>query len=145
MARMQAPSSPWHGRRAPSADEIAALATEAVATIPEPLRAHLEDVVFRVVDFPDEETLRSLGMADDPFGLLGLYQGVSLAEKSGFDAPAEPDMIFLYRRPILGYWAESEETLDHLVRHVLIHEVGHHFGLSDADMDRIEAAADLGD
>ncbi len=141
MARMQAPPSPWHGRRAPSADEIAALAVEAVATIPEPLRAHLEGVVFRVAEFPDAETLESLGMGDDPFGLLGLYQGVSLAEKSGLDVPTEPDMIFLYRRPILDYWADSEETLDHLVRHVLIHEVGHHFGLSDADMERIEAAA----
>ncbi|MFQ5346748.1 MAG: metallopeptidase family protein [Rhodothalassiaceae bacterium] len=141
---MQAPPSAWHGRRAPSADEIAALAAAAVATIPDPLRSHLAGVVFRVVEFPDAETLRDLGMEDDPFGLLGLYQGVSLAEKSSLDVPTAPDMIFLYRRPILDYWADSDETLDHLVRHVLIHEVGHHFGLSDEDMERIEAAADMG-
>lgn len=79
---------------------------------------------------------------ESPFDLLGLYHGVALGEKSVLDAPQDVDMIFLYRRPILDYWCESGEDLQHLIRHVLIHEIGHHFGLSDADMDAIEAAAE---
>lgn len=130
------------GRRdLPGPEEIARIAEEAVASIHEPLRAHLEDIVFRVQEFPDPETMASMGI-DDPFDLLGLYHGVSLAERSSFDPMHMPDMIFLYRRPILDYWQSSGESLDHLVRHVLIHEVGHHFGFSDEDMEAIEAMAE---
>jgi len=125
----------------PDGDAIAGMAEEAVDSIPEPLRAHLQDIVFRVQEFPDPEAMASVG-ADDPFDLLGLYHGVSLAERSSFDTAHMPDMIFLYRRPILEYWQQTGESLEHLVRHVLIHEVGHHFGLSDEDMEAIEAMAE---
>ena len=146
MSRNQAPidrwpADRWKGAGAPSTDDIARLAEQAVAVIPEELRQHLGDIVFRVEDFPDDEVVRSMGLAS-PFDLLGLYQGISLDEKSAFDTVPGQDMIFLYRRPILDYWCETGEALDHLVRHVLIHEVGHHFGLSDADMEHIEALAD---
>jgi predicted Zn-dependent protease with MMP-like domain len=79
---------------------------------------------------------------DSAFDLLGLYRGVALGDKSIFDTPQDVDMIHLYRRPILDYWCESGEDLQHLIRHVLIHEIGHHFGFSDEDMEAIEAAAD---
>ena len=92
------------------------------------------DVVIRVEDFPTEEVLRELKL-ESPFDLMGLYHGVSLDKKSVMDLPRGPDMVFLYRRPLLDYWAEGDETLGHLVTHVLVHEIGHHFGLSDADMD----------
>jgi predicted Zn-dependent protease with MMP-like domain len=97
-------------------------------------------VVIRVDDFPDEDTEREMGLAT-PFDLLGLYRGVPIGEKgTGFTAH-DVDMIFLYRRPLLDYWCETEEDLLHLIRHVMIHEIGHHFGLSDEDMERIEAEA----
>jgi len=131
----------WHS---PSAAEIARIAEEAVTSIPQPLRAHLDDVIVRVEEFADPETLVSMGI-QDAFDLLGLYHGVSLMERSSFDSGQMPDMIFLYRRPILAYWRETGEELEHLVRHVMIHEVGHHFGLSDADMDAIEAEAEAED
>ena len=95
------------------------------------------EILIRVEDFPTDEVLDSLGI-ESPFDLLGLYSGVDLARKSGTDVSALPDMVFLYRRPILDYWVEHEETLGAIVTHVLVHEIGHHFGLSDADMERIE-------
>ena len=122
---------------APSAADIEALAHTALETIPAKLRAPLGGVVIRVEEFPDEETVEEMEL-DGPFDLLGLYHGVSLREKSVLDVPEEPDMIFLYRRPLLDHWCEGEETLGHLVRHVLIHEIGHHFGFSDDDMEKIE-------
>lgn len=138
---MSARSASWRGRPAPSADELAEMAEEAVETIPEPLRQHLEGIVFRIAEFPDPETMASVGV-EDAFDLLGLYHGVSLAERSAFETTHMPDMIFLYRRPILDYWVHSGEDLDHIVRHVLIHEVGHHFGFSDDDMHALEEAAE---
>ena len=99
-----------------------------------------EGVVIRIEDFATEEVLKSLGM-ESPFDLMGLYQGVSLDRKSVMDSGREPDMVFLYRRAILDYWAEGDETLGGLVTHVLVHEIGHHFGLSDADMEALEAQA----
>jgi predicted Zn-dependent protease with MMP-like domain len=130
---MTRPSS----RVPPGPDEIATLARVALVRIPDRLRRHVEGVVIRVEEFCDAETERDLGL-ESPFDLLGLYRGVSLDRKSVGDVPADVDMIFLYRRPILDYWCETGEDLKNIVRHVLIHEIGHHFGLSDEDMRRIE-------
>jgi len=126
---------------APSLEDVEAIAAEALATIPETFRRHVGNVHIHVDDFPSEEIEKAMEL-DSPFDLLGLYQGVSLAEKSSAHVANDIDRIFLYRRPILDYWAESGEDLTHIVRHVLIHEIGHHFGLSDADMEAIEAQAE---
>jgi predicted Zn-dependent protease with MMP-like domain len=122
----------------PSIADLETLAERALGTIPAELKRHLGRVVIRVDEFPDTETEVEMEL-DSPFDILGLYRGVALPRKSVSDARAEPDMIFLYRRPILDYWCETGEDLYTLVRHVLIHEIGHHFGFSDADMERIEA------
>ena len=124
----------------PTLADIEAVAREAFAGIPPELRGYARNVVIRVEDFPDDDTLEELE-CETPFDLLGLYRGLDLARKSVMDVPQELDMIFLYRRPILDYWCEAGEDLQHVVRHVLIHEIGHHFGLSDDDMERIEAQA----
>ena len=121
----------------PSLRELEDIARQAFRTIPVELRRHAAGVVIQVEDFPDAETERELGL-ESPFDLLGVYRGVSLDQKSVSEAPTDVDMIFLYRRPILDYWLETGEDLTHIVRHVLIHEIGHHFGLSDEDMERIE-------
>ena len=121
----------------PNLADIEGLAHHALATIPERLKRHLADVVIRVEDFPDSETIAEMGLRT-PFDILGLYRGVSLDRKSVGDAPTDLDMIFLYRRPLLDYWAETEEPLWRIVRNVLVHECGHHFGFSDKDMARIE-------
>ncbi len=123
--------------RAPSAAAIEALAQAALETIPSKLRAQLGGVSIRVEEFPDEETVEEMEL-ESPFDLLGLYHGVNLRQKSVLDVAEELDMIFLYRRPLLDHWCEADETLGHLVRHVLIHEIGHHFGFSDDDMEKIE-------
>jgi predicted Zn-dependent protease with MMP-like domain len=121
----------------PSLDDIEALATEALRTIPEVLRRHVRDVVIQVQDFPDEETEQEMEL-ETPFDLLGLYRGIDLTRQSVSDVRTEPDMIFLYRRPLLDYWCDTGEDLAHIVRHVMIHEIGHHFGFSDEDMEAIE-------
>lgn len=125
---------------APDADAIEVLARAAIARLPDLFRAHLGDVVLRVDEFADDETLAALGIGN-PFELSGLYRGRPIGEKSISDNGALPDMIFLYRRALLDEWVESGETLENLVTHVLVHEVGHHFGLSDADMHALEEAA----
>ena len=125
------------GHMAPSLAEIEDLARLALARIPEPLRRQLIDVVIQVVDFPDDETMRQMALRS-PYDLLGMYHGINLQQKSIVLVPDDMDMIFLYRRPLLDYWIESGEDLGDLVRHVLIHEIGHHFGFSDADMAAIE-------
>jgi predicted Zn-dependent protease with MMP-like domain len=130
----------WARKRAPDLAEFEALAAAAWQLLPGEFRRLCTDLVIRVEDFPTEDVLRELKL-ESPFDLLGLYQGVSLDKKSVMDLPRTPAMVFLYRRPILDYWADGEETLGHLVTHVLVHEIGHHFGLSDADMHGIEAAA----
>jgi predicted Zn-dependent protease with MMP-like domain len=127
-------------RTAPSLADIEELANRALATIPRRLKRHLGAVVIRVEEFPDEETEAAMGL-DSPFDILGLYRGVALPHKSVSDPRPNLDMIFLYRRPILDFWCETGEDLAHLVRHVLIHEIGHHFGFSDDDMARIEASS----
>jgi predicted Zn-dependent protease with MMP-like domain len=128
----------WAGREAPSLADLEALAALAWRRLPRQFRDMCDNVVIRVEDFPTDEVLDSLGL-DSPFDLLGLFQGVSLDKRSVTDPSGLPNMVYLYRRPILDYWAEHEETLGRLVAHVLVHEIGHHFGLSDADMEHIEA------
>ena len=123
----------------PSAAEIEVMAQRALAGLPRHFKDALGPIVIRVEDFPDEETERAMSL-DSPFDLLGLYRGVALPHKSVSDPRPEIDMIYLYRRPMLDYWCETGEDLFDIVRHVLIHEIGHHFGFSDEDMDRIERA-----
>lgn len=128
-------------RRAPSLDDLAAMAEAAFASLPEGFRKMTGDVIFRVDDFPPKEVLDQLGI-EDAFELTGLYQGVDLSRRSVFDPQPQASMIFLYRRPILDEWVDHGDiTLEELVSHVLVHEIGHHFGLSDADIDAIEARA----
>jgi len=119
---------------------IEALARAAIDRLPEAFRKYLDDVVLRIEDFADDETLSALGI-ENPFELSGLYRGRPVGMKSIDDSGTLPDMIFLYRRALLDEWVESGETLEALVSHVLVHEVGHHFGLSDDDMHALEAAA----
>ena len=138
---MTEPAPPPRHTIAPSLDDLEILAHDAFATIPEELSRHVTDVVIRVEDFPDAETEDEMEL-ESPFDLLGLYHGVSLDQKSVGYTPTDVDMIFLYRRPLLDYWCETDEDLTHLIRHVLIHEIGHHFGLSDDAMEAIEAAAE---
>jgi predicted Zn-dependent protease with MMP-like domain len=121
----------------PSLADIEALANRALAGLPHEFKDLLGPVVIRVDEFPDAETEAAMRL-DSPFDLLGLYRGVALPLKSVGDPRPDIDMIFLYRRPILDYWCESGEDLFAVVRHVLVHEIGHHFGFSDADMHRIE-------
>ena len=123
----------------PSLADFDALAASALATIPAELKRFLGPVVIRVEEFPDEETEEAMGL-ESPFDILGLYRGVALPHKSVSDPRPDLDMVFLYRRPILDYWCETGEDLARLVRHVIIHEIGHHFGFSDEDMERIEAS-----
>ena len=123
----------------PSLGDLELLAERALATVPAALKRHMGRVVIRVDEFPDEETEREMDLAS-PFDILGLYRGVALPHQSVMDPRAEPELIFLYRRPILDYWCETGEPLPAVVRHVLIHEIGHHFGFSDDDMARIEAS-----
>jgi len=125
------------GGAPPNLADIESIAAAALESIPEELRRHARGLVIRVEEFADDDTLDDLGL-ESPFDLLGLYRGVALSRKSVFDTRQSLDMVFLYRRPILDYWCDSGEDLAHVVRHVLIHEIGHHFGFSDADMARIE-------
>jgi predicted Zn-dependent protease with MMP-like domain len=130
----------WSGKHAPDLDDFEEMAAAAWQRLPSEFRSLCGDVVIRVEDFPTDEVLKELRL-ESPFDLLGLYQGVSLDKKSVMDLPRGPDMVFLYRRPLLDYWSEGSESLGRLVTHVLVHEIGHHFGLSDADMEHIEGAA----
>jgi predicted Zn-dependent protease with MMP-like domain len=121
----------------PSADEIEAIARRALESLPEPFTQSLGDVVLLVEEFADDETLDAMGI-EDPFDLSGLYEGIPLTERSVEQSGTLPERIRLFRRSILDEWAGGSETLEHLVAHVLIHEVGHHFGLSDEDMHALE-------
>ncbi|MDO8837695.1 MAG: metallopeptidase family protein [Parvibaculum sp.] len=130
----------WTGIKAPTLEEFEQLADAAFARLPEGFRARCEGVIIRVEDFPDEEVMAEMAL-ESPFDLLGLYQGISHIDRSVMEPAHLPDMVFLYRRPMLDYWAEYDEPLDHLIAHVLVHEIGHHMGLSDEDMHEIEEAA----
>ncbi len=124
-------------RQAPDAATIEAMARDALARIPEPFANHLADVVLIVEEFADDETLDAMGI-EDPFDLTGLYHGRPIGEKSAWEGVAMPDRIHLYRRAILDEWVETGVALDALVTHIVVHEVGHHFGLSDAQMHALE-------
>lgn len=124
----------------PSAEEIEEIARAALRSLPSPFADTLGDIHLAVEDFADEETLASMGI-EDPFELTGLYEGVPLTERSVEQSGSLPDRIRLFRAPLLDEWAAGDDTLEHLIAHVLIHEVGHHFGLSDDDMHALEDAA----
>ena len=129
----------WRARKAPSLAELEILAGEVFARLPRKFRELCAGLVIQVDDFPSEEVLDEMG-AESEFDLLGLFQGIGLPFRAESAPMRMPNMIWLYRRPILDYWAEHDDTLGAIVQHVLVHEIGHHFGLSDADMHAIEAA-----
>lgn len=131
----------WSDAFAPSLDDFEVLARAALENLPAEFRALAGDVTCAVADFPEDDVLDELGM-ESPFDLLGLFQGIGLAQSGAVPFTGQlPNRVFLYRRPILDYWAEHEETLGAVITHVLIHEIGHHFGLSDDDIHRIEDEA----
>ena len=126
----------WTRTEAPSLDDIETIARAAFASLPQRFRALCGEVPFVVQDFPDEDVIADMELETE-FDILGLFQGPDMAAREA-GGPLEPTLIFLYRRPILDYWAEHEISLGAVVRHVLVHEIGHHFGLSDEAMARIE-------
>ncbi|MEM8985707.1 MAG: metallopeptidase family protein [Pseudomonadota bacterium] len=133
----------WARAAAPDLALFEAIAKAAYAALPDQFRALSDALPIRIEELPSDDVIRDMGL-ESPFDLLGLYQGADIGRfRTDYLADGTPDMVFLYRRPILDVWAEGEETLGKLIAHVLVHEIGHHFGLSDADMDAIEARADL--
>src|ERR1700759_2003276 len=131
----------WTSLKAPTLADMEVMAHEIFERLPEHFRKMCEGVILRVDDFPSDEVLDEME-AESEFDLLGLFQGVGLPFRSNDDSGRLPNMVWLYRRPILDSWGEHDETLGNIIRHVLIHEIGHHFGLSDADMAAIEAQED---
>ena len=125
----------------PSADEMEAIARRALQALPEPFAGHLRDVVLLVEEFADDATLEAMGI-EEPFDLTGIYEGIPITDRSVEHSGTLPDRIRLFRRPILDEWAGGEDSLEHLVAHVLVHEVGHHFGLSDEDMHALEESVE---
>jgi predicted Zn-dependent protease with MMP-like domain len=130
----------WREATAPSLADMESLAAEAYGRLPDHFRKLCEGLIIRVEDFPDDEVVDSMKL-ESGFDLLGLFQGVGLPFQSETAPELMPNMIWLYRRPILDYWAEHEESLGAIVTHVLVHEIGHHFGMSDDDMAALEASA----
>jgi predicted Zn-dependent protease with MMP-like domain len=135
--------SDWALARAPDIAGFEAIAGDVFAGLDPAFRAACGNLVIAVEDFPDDEVIEEMG-AESDFDLLGLFQGVGLAQQGEPRTGEMPNMIWLYRRPILDYWAEFDEPLGRIIAHVLIHEIGHQMGLSDEDMERIEAAAEVG-
>jgi len=130
----------WANLQAPSLDEFEQLAVAALETLPQPFRELCKDVRCHVAEFPEEDVLDDLGIESE-FDLMGLFTGVGLTAEGLTPTGRMPNTVYLYRRPILDYWAENEETLGAVVTHVLIHEMGHHFGFSDDDMEALEEQA----
>jgi predicted Zn-dependent protease with MMP-like domain len=131
----------WLSAKAPTLAEFELIAHRAFERLPETFRAMCDGLVIQIDDFPTDEVLDAM-QAESEFDLLGLFQGIGLPFRSHDEIAPMPNMIWLYRRPILDYWAAHDEALGSIIRHVLVHEIGHHFGLSDKDMETIEAAAD---
>jgi predicted Zn-dependent protease with MMP-like domain len=129
----------WRAVKALSLAEMEAIASDAYRRLPDGFRALCEDVIIRVDDFPSDDVVAEMRLESE-FDILGLFQGVGLPFRSENASGQMPNMIWLYRRPILDYWAEHDETLGAIITHVLVHEIGHHFGLSDDDMEAIEAS-----
>jgi len=140
MAEIASDPLAWRRLKAPSLAALEIIASEVFRRLPGKFRDLCADLVIQVEDFPSDEVLNEM-QAESEFDLLGLFQGVGLPFRSESAPMQMPNMIWLYRRPILDYWAEHDETLGAIVRHVLVHEIGHHFGFSDADMERIEQEA----
>lgn len=135
------PNLEWSAIEAPSLADFEALAVAAFDALPAEFRALTGEIQIRIADFPDDDVIEDMALAS-AFDILGLFHGVGLAhDSSAGETGRLPNMIWLYRRPILDYWAEHEESLGDIVTHVLVHEIGHHFGLSDDDMEAVEAAA----
>ena len=141
MADLASDPLAWQPVKAPSLVELEVLAGDVFQRLPRRFRQLCADVVIQVDDFPTDEVLDHMG-AESEFDLLGLFQGVGLPFRSESAPVQMPNMIWLYRRPILDYWAEHDETLGAVVKHVLVHEIGHHFGLSDSDMEAIEQSVE---
>jgi predicted Zn-dependent protease with MMP-like domain len=137
MADLASDPLAWRPVKAPSLAELEVLADEVFRHLPRTFRELCAGVVIQLDDFPSEEVLDEL-KAETEFDLLGLFQGTGLPFRSESAPGQMPNMIWLYRRPILDYWAEHDETLGAIIKHVLVHEIGHHFGLSDDDMAAIE-------
>jgi predicted Zn-dependent protease with MMP-like domain len=140
MARIDL-SENWRDSHAPTISVFESLAIEAYGNLPEEFRQLTGNLVIEVTDFPTDEVFEDMAL-ETPFDLLGLFEGRGISERFSLETGDLPNHITLYRRPILDYWAENDETLGDIVTHVLIHEIGHHFGLSDDDMQRIEETAD---
>jgi predicted Zn-dependent protease with MMP-like domain len=130
----------WRSLKAPSLAEFEALAEAAYDRLPKEFRAMCDGLVIQVDDFPTDEVLEKMETESD-YDLLGLFQGVGLPFQSVSNPSPMPNLVWLYRRPILDYWAEHDDTLGEIITHVLVHEIGHHFGLSDEDIEAIERAA----
>ena len=143
---MSTPQNQWYDRYAPTLDDIEAMASKALAELPEPFKSLAADVTCSVAEFAEDDILEHFGM-ESPFELMGLFTGIGLTEDGATPQTGQmPNTVFLYRRAILDYWAENDDnTLGEVVTHVLIHELGHHFGFSDEDMEEIEARADAED
>jgi predicted Zn-dependent protease with MMP-like domain len=137
---LKAPAN-WRPLKAPTLEEFEVMAVEAFRRLPENFRAMCAGLVIKIDDFATDEVLDHLG-AKSEFDVLGLFQGVGLPFQSSSAPVQMPNMIWLYRRPILDYWSEHDETLGEIVTHVLVHEIGHHFGMSDDDMEAIEASVE---
>ncbi len=131
----------WRTRHAPTISTFESLALEAYSHLPEEFRALTGNLIIEIAEFPSDDVFEDMAL-ETPFDLLGLFEGRGITERFTLETGEMPNRITLYRRPILDYWAENEETLGDIVTHVLIHEIGHHFGLSDDDMERIEASAE---
>jgi predicted Zn-dependent protease with MMP-like domain len=140
MARIDQ-TNDWVNRYSPTLGEFESLGLEAYARLPEDFRALTGDIIILFEEFPSDEIFEDMAL-ETPFDLLGLFEGRGIGERFSMETGEFPNRITLYRRPILDYWAENEETLGDIIAHVLIHEIGHHFGLSDDDMERIEATVE---